>query len=86
MLGIYPLTLLMLVISFVILMFNTDFRWLTLSAFLFTILLKWWIQGRCFSKLKENSFIKFLPLWDLFYAFLMPVIYYSSEKKGPNKW
>lgn len=86
MLGIYPFTMLMLLLSFVILMFNTDFRWLTLSAFLFTVLLKWWIQGRCFSKLKESSFIKFLPLWDIFYAFLMPVIYYSSEKKGPNKW
>ena len=85
-LGIYPLTLLMLVISFVILLFNKDFRWLALSAFLFTVFLKWWIQGRCFSKLKETKFIKFLPLWDLFYAFLMPIIYYSSEKKGPNKW
>jgi cellulose synthase/poly-beta-1,6-N-acetylglucosamine synthase-like glycosyltransferase len=86
MLGIYPFTLLMLTISFVILMFDTDFRWLTLSAFLFTILLKWWIQGKCFNKLKENSFVRFLPLWDLFYTFLIPVIYYSTEKKGTNRW
>jgi poly-beta-1,6-N-acetyl-D-glucosamine synthase len=85
-LGIYPFTLLMQLFSFVILMFNTDFRWLTLSAFIFTLLLKWWVQGKCFSKLKENSFIKYLPLWDLFYAFLMPILYYSSEKKGPNRW
>lgn len=85
-LGIYPLTLLLLLISFVILMFNTDFRWLTLAAFIVIISIKWWIQGRCFSKLKENSFIKFLPLWDILYAFLMPIIYYSSEKKEPNRW
>lgn len=85
-LGIYPLALLLMWISFVILMFNTEFRWLTLAAFLFTISLKWWIQGRCFAKLQENSFIKFLPLWDIFYALLMPIIYYASEKKEPNKW
>jgi cellulose synthase/poly-beta-1,6-N-acetylglucosamine synthase-like glycosyltransferase len=86
MLGIYPLTMLMLLFSFVILMFNTEFRWLTLSVFIFTFALKWWIQARCFRKLKETSFIKYLPLWDIFYAFLIPVIYYSSEKKEPNKW
>lgn len=85
-LGIYPLALLLMLISFVILMFNTEFRWLTLTAFLFTISLKWCIQGRCFAKLQENSFIKFLPLWDVFYALLMPIIYYASEKKEPNKW
>lgn len=86
MLGIYPLTLLMLLFSFVILMFDTDFRWLTLSVFVFTTSLKWWIQGRCFAKLKEKSFIRFLPLWDIFYALLIPVIYYSTEKKDANRW
>jgi len=86
MLGIYPLTLLLMLISFVILMFNTDFRWLTLSAFLFIIVLKWWIQGKCLSKLNETSFIRFLPLWDIFYVLIMPVIYYTSESKKPNRW
>lgn len=86
MLGIYPLTMLMLLFSFVILMINTDFRWLSLSVLLSTIIIKWWIQGRCFIKLKGNSFIKFLPLWDIFYTFLIPIIYFSSEKKVSNKW
>lgn len=85
-LGIYPLTMFLMLLSFVILMFNTDYRWLTLSTFLFTISLKWWIQGRCFAKLKETSFIKYLPFWDIFYSLLMPIIYYTSEKKGPNRW
>ncbi len=86
MLGIYPFTMLMLLFSFVILMFNTDFRWLTLSIFVFTLLLKWWIQGRCFVKLNEKSFVKYLPLWDILYVFLIPIIYYTSEKKEPTKW
>jgi glycosyltransferase involved in cell wall biosynthesis len=86
MLGIYPFSLLMLTVSFVILMFDTDFRWLVLSVYLFITILKWWIQGRCFGKIKESSFVRFLPLWDLFYALLMPVLYYSSEKKESNRW
>ncbi|MFO0495804.1 MAG: glycosyltransferase [Flavobacteriia bacterium] len=86
MLGIYPFSLLMLTVSFVILMFDTDFRWLVLSVYLFITLLKWWIQGRCFGKIKESSFVRFLPLWDLFYALLIPVLYYSSEKKESNRW
>lgn len=85
-LGFYPFTLLLLLICFIILLFDTDFRWISLSVFIFTLALKWWIQGRCFSKISENNFIKFLPLWDLFYTLLMPILYYSTEKKPSNKW
>jgi hypothetical protein len=85
-LGIYPFTLLILLISFVILMFSTEFRWLSLLVFSIVLLLKWWIQGRCFSKLGEKGFVRFLPLWDIFYTLLMPVLYYSAEKKQPNRW
>lgn len=86
MLGIYPLTMLMLLISFVILMLSNDFRWLSASVFIFVTVVKWWIQGRCFIKLNEGSLVKYLPLWDILYTILMPIIYYSSEKKAANKW
>lgn len=86
MLAVYPASLLFVLFSFIVLMFDADFRWLTLASFLFLTFLKWWIQGRCFIKLNENSFVKYLPLWDLFYTILMPVIYYSSDKKEVNKW
>lgn len=86
MLGVYPASLLFVLFSFIVLMFDADFRWLTLASFLFLTFLKWWIQGRCFIKLNENSFVKYLPLWDLFYTILMPVIYYSSDKKEVNNW
>jgi len=86
MLGVYPASLLFVLFSFIVLMFDADFRWLTLASFLFLTFLKWWIQGRCFIKLNENSFVKYLPLWDLFYTILMPVIYYSTDKKEVNKW
>lgn len=86
MLGVYPASLLIVLFSFIILLFDTEFRWLTLATFLFLTFLKWWIQGRCFVKLNENSFVKYLPLWDIFYTILMPIIYYSSDKKEVNKW
>lgn len=85
-LGIYPMTMLLLLISFVILMFSTEFRWLTLLVFSVVLLLKWYIQGKCFTKLGEKGFVRYLPLWDLFYTLLMPVLYYSAEKKQANKW
>ncbi len=86
MLGIYPFSMLMLTISFVILMFDDNFRWITLSGFGFIVLLKWWIQARCFIKLKETSFIPLLPFYDLCYAIFLPILYYTTDKKEIRKW
>ena len=85
-LGIYPLTLLMLWISFVILMFDSEYRWITLACFGFTIGIKWWIQGMCFAKLKAKSFVAFFPFLDLFYAILVPSMYYTAEKSTTSTW
>jgi cellulose synthase/poly-beta-1,6-N-acetylglucosamine synthase-like glycosyltransferase len=85
-LGIYPLSLLLQLLFFVILLSNTDYNWITLAVYFFVLILKWWIQGRCFLKLKEKRFIPALPLWEVFYAILVPIIYYSVETKAPNKW
>lgn len=85
-LGIYPLTLLLAWISFVILMFDSEYRWLTLSGFVGMLLLKWWIQGRCFAKLNASSLIWSLPLMDLVYAVLIPALYYSTDKAPQGRW
>jgi cellulose synthase/poly-beta-1,6-N-acetylglucosamine synthase-like glycosyltransferase len=85
-LGIYPLTLLLTWISFVILLFDSEYRWLTLAIFGFLLILKWWIQGMCFSKLKASRFIALFPLLDLMYAVAMPILYYTSEKSKQPKW
>jgi RNA polymerase sigma-70 factor (ECF subfamily) len=42
---------------------------------------KWWIQGRCLLKLKEKRFAVFFPLWDLFYALLIPLVYVLAINK-----
>lgn len=85
-LGIYPLTLLAMYILFVILLTDTNFRWITLASFGFIILLKWLVIGRCFIKLNEKSFVPYLPFSELAYAILMPVMYYTVERKTNNRW
>ncbi len=85
-LGIYPLTLLFMYIFFIPLVFNEEFRWFSLAVFGFIFIIKWVIQGRCFYKLNEKSFIALFPISDLFYAIMTPIIYYTSERKTPNRW
>ncbi len=86
MLGIYPFSLLILTITFVILMFDANFRWLTLAGFGLMVIIKWWLQARCFIKLKEPSFIALLPFYDLAYAIFIPILYYTTDKKEIVKW
>lgn len=86
MLGIYPLSMLFMLISFVILLLNADFRWLTLLIFGLLLIIKWIIIGKAFNKLKAGSFIGYLPLLDIIYALGTPLMYYSVDKKDSKKW
>jgi cellulose synthase/poly-beta-1,6-N-acetylglucosamine synthase-like glycosyltransferase len=86
MLGIYPLSLLMMLVSFVTLLFDSNFVWLSLAIFSFILILKWIVFGLSFKKLKESNFIALLPLLDIAYAVLAPVMYYAIDKTDKNKW
>lgn len=86
MLGIYPLSLLLMLISFVTLLFDSNFIWLTLAIFGFILALKWLILGKALMKLNEAKFIAYLPILDIAYAFLAPAMYYAIDKKDKNKW
>jgi len=85
-LGIYPISLLILWVSFVTLLFNADYRIISGVVFSVIVLLKWWIQGKCMLKLKEKSFVYILPFWDLFYAILAPMMFLLTEQKRNTKW
>jgi cellulose synthase/poly-beta-1,6-N-acetylglucosamine synthase-like glycosyltransferase len=85
MLGIYPLTLILALISFVILLFDSEYRILTSTFVLSLVMVKWLILGFCFKKIRQNDLIKWIPVLDLVYTILMPIIYYTSDFKG-NKW
>lgn len=85
MLGIYPLSLLLMLITFVSLLFDSNFIWATLAIFTFLLTIKWIILGKAFKKLKESSFIAAIPLWDVFYAIWTPIMFYTVSKEE-DKW
>jgi len=85
-LGIYPISLILLWVSFVTLLFKADYRIISGVVFGFIILLKWWLQGKCLLKLKEKGFVYLLPFWDLFYAILAPLMFLLTEQKRNTKW
>lgn len=86
MLGIYPLSLLVMLFSFVTLLFDSNFVWISLVIFGFILIVKWGVIGISFYKLKESKFIALLPLLDIGYAILTPIMYYATDKKSKNKW
>lgn len=86
MLGIYPLSLLLGLISFVSLLCVSSFNGIVFSVFCFVLLMKWLIIGLSFKRLKEHKFIPWIPLWDIFYAIWTPIMYYSLSNAEKNKW
>lgn len=86
MLGIYPLTMLIMTTSFVILMFDSNFRWLNLTIYALILIIKWIVFGRSFKKLNESKFIAMLPLLDLMYSLLTPLMFYAVDKTDSKKW
>lgn len=86
MLGIYPASLLILIVSFVILIVQTEWQLHALIGLGSIMLLKWWFLGKCFSRLKAKNFIALLPFLDILYAIAMPFFYYSTQKKGRSEW
>ena len=85
-LGIYPLSVILLWISFVALFFRMEYLPLSSSLFLGVIMIKWWIQGMCFKRLAEPKIFLFFPIWDLFYSILMPIVYYIAERQKYYRW
>lgn len=86
MLGIYPFTALMLLLSFVILVLQTGWWPHAVIGFGFILILKWWLLGRCFKRLKSPGFIALLPFLDIVYVVIMPFFYYSTVQKRTSTW
>lgn len=85
-LGIYPLTLVLMFVSFVILMLNSWLSWVIIGAFGLLLLIKWLILGRIYTKLEQRSLIWGILLWDLLFALLSPIIYYTHNQTIDKKW
>lgn len=85
-LGIYPLTTLLLLVSFVILIVQPEWRIHAGAGFGLILILKWWLLGKCFSRLQSPGFVALLPLLDLCYALVTPFFYYSTLQKRSTSW
>jgi len=86
MLGIYPLSLLIVLGTFVTLLFDTNFLLISLALFSFITIVKWIVLGLAFKKLRESKFIAWLPLLDIGYALLAPIMYYTIDNTDVKKW
>ena len=84
-LGIYPMTLIFALVSFVYLIFDSNYSIILIVVFVFLILFKWLFLGLCFKKLRQKELIKWIPILDLVNTFLIPIIYYTTDFKS-NKW
>jgi len=85
-LGIYPLTTLIMMVSFVTLL-TKELWWIhALAGFGLVLAVKWWLLGKCFIKLKANGFVPLLPFLDLLYALFLPLFYYSTLQKKNVAW
>ncbi len=85
-LGIYPISLILMLICFVYLCL-VGYNWfLTLVILTALIAIKWIIQGICLLKLEERKFIAFLPIWDFVYSLIMPFVFLITRRKEVQKW
>ncbi|WP_107038522.1 glycosyltransferase [Brumimicrobium mesophilum] len=85
-LGIYPLSLLMMIISLVTLLIIGGITWITLGVIALVIISKWIVFGKAFNKLKQTSFVWGIIFWDILYAIFTPIIYFTSAKITGSKW
>ena len=85
-LAIYPVSLILTWICFVSLVQLSN-HWFYLTALLAALyVLKWWIGAMCLIKLKEKKLALFFPLWDLFYAAFIPILFVIAKNKKNTTW
>jgi len=85
-LGIYPVTLWMTAICFILLCLTNNAGILAWSSFGGLLLMKWGVQGRGLWKLNERGLAWFFPWWDFLYSILIPLLYWSAKRKAKTTW
>ena len=84
-LGTYPLTMWMTLLTFVTLVFSEEY-WLWSSViFVGFFFLKWLVNAINLSKIGEKSAALWFPVMELVHMTILPFIYYSSDK-NKQQW
>ena len=85
-LGIFPVSMIFMLISFFILLFNYEWWLFTTALLVIRFVFYWLINGLLFKKFKSGDLILFYPIYELLHFFMMPFVYYSSERTDKSKW
>ena len=65
---------------------NNWLNWTSIGVISLIISVKWLTLGFAMKKLKQKSFISGIIFWDLFYALLTPIVYYTTEQSKNATW
>jgi glycosyltransferase involved in cell wall biosynthesis len=85
-LGIYPVSLTLMYLSFITLFMISSMNGLNMIIIGSILLIKWIIFGVILSRIKEKQFIAGVLIWDILYAIATPILYYSSEHSTRSAW
>jgi len=85
-LGILPLSMYLMYITFFILLFNTEWQYFVLALFGIRLLFYWVINGLLLKRLEMKDLIWCYPCFEIIHAIVMPFIYYSNTRTERHKW
>jgi len=85
-LGSYNITWLLTLVLFVILLFDVEYRGLSLVVFGFLLMLKWTFFALGFSKLKSMKMALIFPVWETIYMLVTPLVFFSANKTSSQRW
>jgi len=85
-LGIFPVSMFLMLTSFITLLFSFKWWWITGGLLLIRYLVYWLICGSLFKKLASRDLIVWFPFFELLHFIVMPFIYYSNNSRSPDKW
>jgi cellulose synthase/poly-beta-1,6-N-acetylglucosamine synthase-like glycosyltransferase len=84
-LGLFPMMLVLQLVTFVSLLFFTDFRFWALALFFGVLLLRWFWQAINFSKLNAGKLAIFYPFLEYVHIAITAAMFYSKSYHK-NQW
>jgi hypothetical protein len=75
-----------LVAAIIVLRNNPDYLFLLMALFLVRLLSQWIIFGKCIRKLDEKALVGKVPLLDVFFMLVVPVLIINKIFYKKKKW
>lgn len=85
-LGIYPLSYIMLLICFALLLFSKDWWIISSAAFAFVCIVKWTVWAYCFIRLQARELVWWLPFMEIVHSVVLPLIFLSMNETHKKEW